>query len=134
MERSDMINEAILRMRKLDIIEDAVKQFEDKGVIMCSENPYGALYTLNEEQAEIVKAFEKEHNALVYLAIRAFSATDEMISLLYVSNEKEEWYIDREDIDNGFALAYAYNFTAPYCSEIGYIQIRPVNGGLIRIC
>ena len=59
--------EAIKRLNAISIIDDAINQFISDDTVMVSENPFGALYWLNDAQREIVSNFETEHNALVYL-------------------------------------------------------------------
>lgn len=134
MGKAEKIKEAVARMKKLGIIEDAIKQFEDSGAVMCSISPNGFLYCLTDEQRKIADDFEREYNAMVYLAVYSNTSIGEMISYLYISDHPEEWESDMEDIGDGFALTYTYNFDAPDCSEVGSIGIGAVNGGLARTC
>lgn len=127
------LKEAVRRMRKLDIINDAIKQFKRDGLIMVSEPPLGGLYYLDDEQKEILDAFEKEHNALVYLVVRAYTDFGKMDSFLYVSDYKEEWESDNDDITDGQPLTYTYNYDAPDNSEFGRISVRSIYGGLLRV-
>ena len=131
--------EAIRRMRKLGIFKPAIQLFEKEGKVMVSEAA-GILWGLDEgsypEVEKEVKKFEEEHNALVYIVIKTRFKFDEsdtmtMYSFMYVSKHTEEWGMDLKDI---FApCAYVYNETCPFCSEFGCIEIRQVNGGLVRI-
>ena len=125
--------EAISRMEMLDIYAETINQIEADDLVSCSEPPFGSNYWLNEEQREIVKAFEKEHNALVYFAIRSYTEFGTLDSFLYVSDHEEEWILDNNDIKHGCVYAYVYNHDAPDCSEIGCIGVQPRFGGLIRI-
>lgn len=132
MKRAEKIKEAVARMKKLGIIEDAIKQFEDNGAVMCSMSPHGFLYYLTDEQRKIADSFEREYNAIVYLAVYSKTSIGEMISYLYVSDRPKEWDLGMEDIEDGIALTYTYNFSDPESSEIGSIGIGAVNGGLAR--
>ena len=124
--------EAINRMKALGIFAETIKQFKG-GQVSYSEPPLGANYWLNEEQEKIVKDFEEEHNALVYVVVRSYTEFGKLDAFLYVSDYEEEWEMDIEDIYDGYALAYVYNYDDPYCSEIGSIAVKGRFGGLVRI-
>lgn len=132
MDREKMKQEAIERMKMLGIIDDAIKQFEEDDIVMRSENPLGALFELSDEEKEIARRFERKYNTLVYLAVSCNTGIGRMISYLYIPQEKEEWELDRDDIEGNTAITYTYNFGDPDCSEIGAIGIESRNGGIIR--
>lgn len=125
--------EAIRRMKSLDIINDAINQFKREDIVMVSEPPFGALYWLNDEEKEMVEEFEEEYDALVYMVVRSFTNFGKMDSLLYVSDYEEEWEMDNADINDGYIMSYVINHDMPDCSEFGSIAIRSVSGGLLRI-
>ncbi len=125
--------EAIKRLRAIGIIEDAIEQFIEDDVVMSSENPYGFLYWLNDEQKELVKEFEEEYNALVYLASYCNTEFGQLLALFYVSDYEEEWSMDNEDIADGYAMTYCINLDCPDFNEFGSIAFAPVNGGVKRI-
>lgn len=124
--------EAIKRMKKLDVISDAIKQFADSDTIMVCEPPLGGLYWLNDEEKEMVHKFEEENNALVYMVIRAFTNYGKMDSMLYVSDYKEEWAMDNEDLDYDIAMTYTINHDYEFGSEFGSIGIKRIHGGVLR--
>lgn len=126
------IEEAVRRMKALGIIDYAIEQFKEYGVVMVSEPPFGALFTINEEQKKLVEEFEKEYNAVVYMIIRCYSTIGEMDSFLYVSDYEDEWGMDNFDIDDGYPMTYTYNYDMPDCSEFGSIGVQQRNGGLVR--
>ena len=130
--KENKMQEAMARMKTLGIFADTVKQFK-RGLVSYSEPPLGANYWLDEEQKAIVKAFEEEYNALVYFAIRSYTEFGKLDSFLYVSDHEEEWEMDREDIQDGYAVAYVYNYDVPEYSEIGSIAVRERFGGLVRV-
>ena len=80
----------------------------------------------------ICGSFEEEYNAVVYHVIHSHTNFGELLSLLYVSEHEEEWEYDREDLEEGIAVAYVENLTYWDCSEMGSIGIEPRNGGLAR--
>ena len=123
--------QAIERMKKLGIMEQPVKEFEEEGKLNLSENG-GLLYYLNEDEQKMVDDFEKENNGLVYHVIKSRTTIGLMYALLYVSEYLEEWEMDMEDLGEGQALAYVVNMDMPDCSEFGTIGIKPSVGGLVR--
>ena len=126
--------EAIKRMKALDLYTDYIKAFKDKDEIFMSEMT-GGVYEFGEntELVAKVKSFEKENDALVYHVIRTMTQFGEMYSFLYVSDYKEEWGIDNSDIEAGYTLAYVWNKTDEWCSELGTIGIVGKFGGIVRI-
>lgn len=125
--------EAIKRLKALKIIDDAVRQFEKDDVVMVTEPPMGGLYWLEDEEKEMVRQFEEENNALVYMIVRAFTQLGKMDSLLFVSDYEDEWEYDNEDIVDGYVMSYTVNYDMPECSEFGSIVVKPTFGGLLRI-
>ena len=125
--------EAIKRLKALDISNDAVRQFEKDNIVMVSEPPFGGLYWLNDEEKQMVRKFEEEHDALVYMVVREFTGFGTMDSLLYVSDYEEEWEMDNVDLKDGYAMTYTINHNMTDCSEFGRIAVRPMFGGLVRI-
>lgn len=130
--RVEKKQEAIKRMKVLDIFAESIRQFEQDGMLSCSEPPFGANYHLNDEQKKIVRQFEEEYNALVYFAIRSYTNFGTLDSFLFVSDYPEEWGKDNWDLKDGDVYAYVYNYDAPECSEIGMIGVKPRFGGLVR--
>lgn len=101
--REQQKQEAIKRMKKLGIMEQPIKEFEE------------------------------ESNGLVYHVIKTQMNFGLMYSFLYVSEYIEEWKMDMEDLGDNQTLAYVVNTTMPDCSEFGTIGIEPSIGGLKRI-
>ena len=77
---------------------------------------------------DAINEFETNYNAYVYHIIYTSSAFGNLFSMLYVSNNKEEWQSDREDLENKQLFAYVWNRTYTECSEIGSIGIENVQG------
>ena len=125
--------EAMMRMKKLRIWNEAIKSFRKHDLVLVTEPPIGAVYTMEPELEAEVRKFEKEHNALVYMVVRSFTTFGKMDSLLFVSDYEEEWSMDREDIEDGIVMTYTINWDMPDCSEMGSIAVeRTAAGGLIR--
>ncbi len=129
--RQKQKEEAIKRMKALDVLEQPIKEFREEDKLNLSEGP-GLLYWLNEEEQEMVKKFEEQNDAVVYHVIKSKSSIGLMYSLLYVSQHLEEWEMDSNDLGDNTALAYVVNMNMPDCSEFGTIGIKPMNGGVVR--
>lgn len=125
--KEEMKKEALNRMKMLKLHPNIIKEFSNKGILNLSLN--AALYYLSEEQLARVQEFEKEYGGLVYHVIQ----NRYMLSFLYVSKHKEEWEYDRNDLKEGYPIAYVVNLSDESCSEFGSIGIRPCVGGVIRI-
>ena len=131
MERTIQKQEAIHRMKMLNLHGNVLREFEQEDRLNMSE--YGGfLYWLDSDQQAIVDEFEAEWDALVYHVIHSYTSIGEMLTLLYVSNYPEEWEYDRQDLTEGYPLAYVKNLDDPYLSEIGSVGIECRIGGLIR--
>lgn len=128
--REEQKIEALERMRRWGIIYDAIQQFKNEDRVMRSEG--GILYWLNEEQEKAVKEFEEEYGALVYAVIWNNTEFGELLSMLYVGNEKDYWDQDKEDMKDGYAYAYVKNVTDETSSECGMIGVASRYGGLVR--
>ena len=130
MEKQKQKHEAIKRMKQLELYKKAIEEFEDDDVLNRSDN--GILFWLIDEEKRLVSKFEKEYDAVVYHVIRNNTSFGVLLSLLYVSNDEEEWEMDREDIKEGTPIAYVYNLDEPMFSEFGSIEIVNRFGGLVR--
>ena len=80
-----------------------------------------------------IRKFEEKHNALVYHAILTRTVFGTLLTLLYVTEEKEVWQEDKEQLQEGSPLAYVVNLDDDTCSEFGGIQITGKMGGIVRI-
>jgi hypothetical protein len=132
--RDKQTKEAIRRMKALKMAEGVIIQFKDEGLLNQSETTAlggGICYWPNKDILGTAREFEDEYGGLVYHIIKSVTEFGTMYSMLYVSKHEEEWVIDRDDIKNGRAYAYVYNYAS--CeAEIGAIGILPENGGLRR--
>lgn len=133
--------EAIRRMHKLKMRNDAIKAFEKKGVLVVFEtielmevdNLILMASALNTKQKEMVKRIEQEKNITVYAVIHTFTEFGELYDLIYVSQYKEEWFMDDEMLKDNIVMSYCVNESIPEFSEFGSISIENVKGGLRRV-
>jgi hypothetical protein len=126
--------EAIKRMREFGLFNPCIKAFEKYDELQLTE-PTGGLYEFNsnEELNVKIKEFENEYDALVYHVIHTYTQFGELFNFLYVSDYEEEWEYDNEDIKAGYAVAYVWNRTDEWMSEIGGIAVQERFGGLVRV-
>ena len=126
--------EAIKRMNVLGLFKPCIKAFTKYDELQLTE-PTGGLYEFN-DNAELnakVKEFEEEYDALVYHVIHTYTQFGELFNFLYVSDYEEEWEMDNTDIEDGYAMAYVWNKSDDWMSEIGSIVVRERFGGLVRV-
>ena len=126
--------EAIKRMKVLGLFKPCIKAFESRDGLQLTE-PTGGLYEFsdNKELIAKVKEFEEEYDALVYHVIHTYTQFGELYNFLYVSDYEEEWEFDRADVKAGYAVAYVWNKSDEWCSEIGSIVVQERFGGLVRV-
>ena len=125
--------EALERMKAMNIFGQAWEKFRRGNHVMVSEPPFGGLYYLSDAQKAIAKRLWEEHGALVYMVVRSCCQDMVMDSYLYVSDHKEEWEADRDDIHEGYAFTWTENVTYPELSEFGIIEFCRRGGGIIRV-
>ena len=126
--------EAIKRMKMLGLFKPCIKSFEKYDELQLTE-PNGGLYEFsdNEELKAKVKEFEEDYNALVYHVIHTYTQFGELYSFLFVSDYEEEWEMDIADVKDGYAIAYVWNKSDEWMSEMGSIVVREKFGGLVRV-
>lgn len=134
MDRQLQKQEALVRLRTMNLHPNVVNEFEKENLVYYSD-PMGILYWVdnNPEYVKLIKEFEEKYNAYVYHCILSHTQFGELLSMLYVSDYEEEWEDDRQDLKDGYPYAYVSNITDPWCSEIGGIGIKEQWGGLVRV-
>lgn len=126
--------EAIKRMQALGLFKPCIKSFTKYDEVQLSE-PTGGLYEFSDD-AELnakVKEFEEENNALVYHVIHTYTQFGELYNFLFVGDYKEDWEIDDVGIKNGYVLAYVWNKSDDWMSEMGDIMVQGRFGGIVRV-
>ena len=122
-------NEIIDRMELLQLHKNVIEDFRQNNKLNRSEN-FGMLYWLTDEEKQLVKTFEKENaGTIVYHIIKTITQDLEIVyDLLYVTEDIEDWTIDREYLQDDLVLSY----TITENPESGFIKIKKINGSLIR--
>ena len=138
LQKQEAINRLKLLQTKYGLLETVVNEFEKEDVLYYSEYVNkqcpAILYWVSnkEEYTQAIRKFEEKHNALVYHAILTRTVFGTLLTLLYVTEEKEVWKEDREELQEGLPLAYVINLDDDNCSEFGGIQITGAMGGIVR--
>lgn len=133
MKKEIMKKEAVARLESLQVRKDILDAFKDKGELRLSF--VGTPLELTESQKDRVRKFEEKTECMVYHVIQNFTNIGEMLTFLYVSPDKEEWEMDREDLKMGTPIAYVVNVDEEAFSEFGSVGIEvylPGKSGLVR--
>ena len=121
----DIIRDEIMyRMKRLGLRQSIISDFMKNGKILKSEFG-GFLYDLSDAE-KAVAAQVKELGFTPYHVITSHTTIGDMIDVLYVSKNAEEWGNERPDNNNRM---YIYNSAD---EGIGPVQVRASIGGLIR--
>ena len=115
-------DEAVARMRLLDLFPAVIEEFEQKNILNKSESPLGALYWLTDDEKKLVQDFEKEYSGiLVYHLIKTYTRDFGIVyDLLYVSDSEETWNIDKEFLRANLVMSHTVTADA----ESGRILIK----------
>lgn len=141
--KTEIKNEAINRIEalieKYNLNPNVLKYFNEGKVYYSYLTAGGFMgsidvisYDNNYEKA--VKDFEEKHpDYIVYHAVESITTHGKLLSLLYVSSDKEEWESERLESNNSI-MSYVINMDNPYLSEFGYITIDGFmkSGALVR--
>ena len=112
--KEEMKDEIILRMQLLNVSKKEIDMFENGYIPITTFNGE----TQNELESihkKTLKLFEEKN---VY-GLTAFYITEswhfaDMISILYVSPEKDDWEWERKEATKGIHSIFAYNVDADY--------------------
>lgn len=125
--------------------KEPIKAFE-KGSVGIFENlgaPFRATYYdlyLNkgdERYDKIIDAketFESEFDSVVYLIQITHTDIGELVSMFYVSESRDSWEWDKQDLKEGITCADVYNLDDEY-ADLGNIQFAYDKscGGIYRV-
>lgn len=138
MDRKELKEEALLRMKKLNLAKNVINDFRDKDVVYYSEYqnslfPAVLYWVSNRDDLVMqIKNFEKRTGYLVYHAILTPTNFGILFSMLFVSEYKDEWEYERSDIDENIVYAMVENLSDSNLSDMGSIGYKSVMGGLER--
>lgn len=137
--KEEAINRIKTLIKKCNLNPNVMRYFQEDKVYysyLTAGRFIGSIDTISYEKdyEQAVKKFEKKHpNYLVYHAIESITTQGKFLSLLYVSDDKEEWKSERIEGNNSI-MSYVLNFDIPDYSEFGYIVIDRYmeSGALVR--
>lgn len=139
LQKQEALNRLRILQMKYGLMKNVITEFEKEDTLYYSEyvSKYcpALLYWISnkEEYENAIKQFEKEHNALVYHSILTHTTFGTILTLLYVSENQEEWQEDREQLNEELPFAYCVNLEDDNCSEFGGVQIGGAMGGIVRL-
>ena len=128
--------EALRRMRKLNLKDEVIQQFEEHGIIHCSES-FGFTTRLSEYELSLVSRYQDFYSykdLIIYHVIKEDTARGPMYTYLFVSNDD----IDAPHKDLFDSLLRDNSVHCfPDAADTGYTTyheysyVEPLNGGLI---
>lgn len=137
----DLKQECIERLKILEeqfgLLTNCRAEFKRKDTLYYSERtPLGGiLYWVDNKQELVdkVKEFEKDNKVKVYFCLLTYTEFGTLFDMLYVTDEKEYWEEEKEDLKLGYAMSNCKNLTDDMMSDFGSIAIKGMSGGIIRI-
>lgn len=126
---------AIQFMQQLGVDKRCIDEFEKDGKVYCYEDFNATVIEPNSKLGRKIRDFEKKSQCLVYAVTHEFMMFGECYNFLHVSPYEEDLDHLLKYCGNNIYLVnvYAWNVTDEKCSEMGYVSIVNVDGGLGRI-
>ncbi len=127
----NVTEEIIKRMKKLHLHQNVIDELKNNNQLNVSVAPLGSLYWLTDEEKDLVDAFERENkDTKVYHIIKTYSKyLGTVYDLLFISKDEDNWEFEEENLEDNLLLSY----TITNFPEKGYIKVKCVNGGLVRL-
>ena len=124
-------DEAIERMKLLQLHSNIIKEFQDESKLNKSETSLGFVYWLTVEEQQLVDEFEKEHKGFVVYHVIKTETVDfgTIYDLLFVSIFEDDWVLERKELKDDIVMSYS---VTPF-PECGPIKVKCINGGLARV-
>lgn len=126
---------AVEIMERLGIYKPYIAGFKKKGNVCYFENFGGFWAYQDEELQNKICEIQNRYNITVYAVTHDITEFGELYSLLYVSNDEDEWKYAFEEYDKNkyYVNSYTWNKTDDWCSEFGDIVVTSFGGGIKRI-
>lgn len=128
--KEDKKKEAYRRMTELQLNINGIQEFMKEDRLNISSG--GSLMHLDDEQTAIVQRFEEKYDVLVYHVIQNDTYLGTLLTLLFVSDEPEEWEQDRAYVKARNPLAYVINLDDETQSEFGSVKVETHAGVMVR--
>ena len=134
---------AVETLKKLYVYAPYIRKFAAKKSTVTMFERFGGYYIdgLSDGKDELlakIEEVEKRYEGVVYAVLHYFVDDSEMYAFLLVSKYNLEEYgepvlFDTENSHIKYALAYVWNKTCDYCSELGDIAVAYHYGGLAYV-
>ena len=137
MDKNQQKEIAVQCLEKLDIYKPYIRKFKSEAQMPCFFENYAGFWVDQEpELYKKIRELEDETDVLVYAVTHEIIDNSEMWSLLCIPSDCNgiEDVLDQYNTGAYYAFSYAWNKSAPWCSEFGDIVVRAFGGGIKRIC
>ena len=134
---------AVETLKKLNVYAPYIRKFAAKKSTVTMFERFGGYYIdgLSDGKDELlakIEEVEKRYEGVVYAVLHYFVEDSEMYAFLLISKYNLEEYgepvlFDTENSRIKCALAYVWNKTCDYYSELGDIAVAHVYGGLAYV-
>lgn len=119
----------ILELLEKEGLDKTVLENYNNGKLMCSD---GCLRELTEEEQYHVDAYIVTSGCKVLHIIRSTLMDMEIINMISPSKHPEDKYYEEKVIPDGLVYVWALNLTSEWCSDLGSIAYRIVDGYMHR--
>lgn len=127
------IEEAVKRMKKLNLDEKIINDFKLDENIYCSYEKGSAIVLASEDILDLLDIMSKTNKAILFHIIESKMEYGLCYNLLYVSEYQEDWNEENTLLDKGYIYSYVINMNYPKNIDFGLIKVKSINGRLIRI-
>lgn len=107
--KDELKEEALERLKILKLYKKVIPDFKNQDKVNKFDFVDGAIHSLNLDERNIIRKFEFDNNALVFLVLKTENLGKVVYDLLYVNEKIEYWDIEKSDLRNGYATAYTIN-------------------------
>ena len=144
-EREKMKALAVETLKKLYVYAPYIRKFAAKKSTVTMFERFGGYYIdglsdikVKHELLAKIEEVEKRYEGVVYAVLHYFVEDSEMYAFLLVSKYNLEEHgepvlFNTENSHIKYALAYVWNKTYDYCSELGDIAVAYCHGGLAYV-
>lgn len=126
-----MKEQSLKRMRKLQIHEFVINEFENSDKILCSDN--NKVTEVPPEIMEDIIKFSELYGNMIFHVLHSNFMNCELWEYLTVSPYPEDWEYENDLIDDMWTMSRSINMTIPDFTESGSIKVINKNGVLKRV-
>ncbi len=133
--RDEMKLEALRCMKLLNMGGEVLEQFEKDRIPYLSYSAKGRARAFCGDEMEMIVDAEDRYDReiMIYHVIHNKVFGEDMFTMLYVSQEKDEWKGNFTKLENGSFLTYAY-MESTMEDGVGSVVIAPAEGpGVVRV-